>query len=194
MTRKAVVRSRHMKLFLHCVDELQPPMRDAVRDAFAKDDVESVEQSTATDWLPIELNVRMTESLWKVLGPGPRERFFVRLGTADFESSLLNSLVAGAIGVFGVDPKKLLGWAPRGWSQIFRDSGELEVVDAGDHEIRLVWRNLAQPLARSTVWMESVRCSMRALLDVLDVKGTVDLEVADASARHMALLFAWKGR
>ena len=125
----AEVRCRHMKLLFACVDE--DAAREDLRAALSADDMRLVDEAPPVAWLPVGVNVRATETVWRVLGRGKRVEFFARLGGHDFDSTLLKSVVATAIRLFGVEPLRLLEWVPRGWTQLFRDETQIAVKAVG---------------------------------------------------------------
>jgi hypothetical protein len=183
------VRCRHMKLFLECVDE--DPARADLRAALSAEDVRLVEESAPVAWLPVAVNVRATETVWRVLGKGAREAFFQRLGGHDFDSTLLKSIVATAIRLFGVEPLRLLEWVPRGWPQIFRDESKIVVKAEGPRRALVTFESLPPELAQSRAWVESVAASMSAFFKPTRKQGTVQVAEASAKDRRMVLAFEW---
>lgn len=181
-----------MKLLMGCVDALDPQARDAVRAAVPAEDLALVESAAAVSWLPVDVNLRATEAVAHALSPQAFDAFFRRLGDRDFDSTLLKSVVTGAIGVFGLEPSRLMSWVPRGWSQIFRDQTEISITVAGAGEARMSFVDLPAQLAASRAWRDSVAASMTAFFRATKREGTTDVESFDARARAMVLLFRWR--
>jgi hypothetical protein len=186
------VRSRHMKLFLRCVDAQEPASRDALLAAIPKEDVELVHESAAVAWLPTAINARATEVVWSVLDPKAREMFFLRLGIALLDSSLLNGLVTSAVRIFGVEPGRILRWTPRAWTQLYRDATRIVVYDIEPQSLRIRYESLPCSLARTFGWMESVAVSTGALFNVTGRTGAGAVEEADPAGRRMVLHFRWE--
>lgn len=181
-----------MKIFMGCVEALEPSERDAIRAAIGAEDLRLVEAATPVAWLPVEINLRATEAVGRVLGPQGSDLFFRRLGDQDFESSLLKSIVTGAIGIFGLEPSRLMRWVPRGWAQLFRDSTQITLSIAGAGKARLTFAGLPPMLAKSRVWRDSVASSMSAFYKATKREGTVEVESSEPATSTMVLLFRWR--
>lgn len=186
------VRARHMKLFVERVRDLDADRRDAVLARIGPVDLDAIENASPLDWFPVEINVRATEAVWKALGPGAREGFFLRLGMEDFESPLLKGVVATALRLFGVEPGSLLKFAPRGWSQVFRDDATVTAASPGKGVATLTYAGLPAPLAESRIWIDSVAASMGAMFAVTKKRGTVTAEQIDVASGSMTLVFRWE--
>ncbi len=191
-TIAAHVRARHMKLFLACVDAQEPTARAAITGAMRASDLELVRESGPTGWLPAEVNASATEVVWSALGPRAREAFFLRLGVADCDSSMLQSTVNGAVRLFGVEPARVLRWMPRAWTQIYRDSTQITVADAGVSSVRITFDALPPCLVRAAGWPGSVACSLGALFNVIGRVGAVAVEGVEPKARRMTLRARWE--
>jgi hypothetical protein len=189
--KSAEVRCRHMKLLLRVIDALDEPARGRIRAALPEDDLRLIEETTSVAWLPVEIDLRATEVIWRALDPLARVAFFRRLGDHDFESSLLKSIVTSAIRIFGVEPGRLLHWMPRGWAQLFRDSTRITINTDVAKEARVTFDDLPPQLAESPAWRDSVAASMTAFYGATRREGTVRVESADPLARSMVLLFRW---
>lgn len=182
-----------MKLFVDRVRALDADRRDAILARMAPADLNAIEEAQPLDWFPVELNVRATEVVWKTLGPGAREAFFLRLGMEDFESPLLKGVVATAQRLFGVEPGSLLKFAPKGWTQVFRDDAKVTAASLGKGVASLTYAGLPRPLAESRIWIDSVAASMGAMLAVTKKRGTVTAEQIDVASGSMTLVFRWEG-
>ena len=185
----AEIRCRHIKLLLACVDE--DPAREELRAALSPEDTRLIDEFAPVAWLPVVVNVRATEAVWRVLGKGKREEFFNRLGGHDFDSTLLKSVVATAIRLFGVEPLRLLEWVPRGWTQLFRDETQIAVKAIGPKHALLSFESLPSELAESRPWVDSVAASMTAFFKATRTQGVVLVDEASGKDRRMVLSFKW---
>jgi hypothetical protein len=186
------VRSRHMKLFLQCVDAQEPHCRDVLLAAMPREDIALIRESPPIAWLPSAINARATEIVWSALDPKVREMFFLRLGVALLDSSLLNVLLASAVRLFGVEPGRILRWTPHAWTQIYRDATKIVICDIAAQSLRMRFDSLPCSLARSVGWMDSVAVSTSALFNMTGRTGTGVVEESDAARCRMVLRFQWE--
>ncbi len=189
-----VVRARHMKNIVEALEALPQPRQDALMRALDAADLRAVREASATEWLDVGINVRMSEAIWRGSERPASERFFRDLMLRDFQSSYLKSLVASAIQLFGPSPGAFVKWVPRGWGTMFRDCGEVEARDVTQERARLVYTHLAPALVGSSVWLETVCASMSALFQIGNAVGDVLVEEQNVAARRAALLFRWQAR
>jgi hypothetical protein len=191
-TRGEHVRARQMKIFLECVEAQEPSARDVLLSALPAADLALVREAGPLAWLPAEVNARATEIVWSGLGPRAREAFFLRLGAALFESTLLNALLAGAVRLFGVAPGKILRWTPRAWPQIYRDGTRVTVTDVDAHALRIRFDSIPRCLATCPGWMESAACCVTAMFDVVGRTGAAAVEERDPANGRMVLRVRWQ--
>lgn len=181
-----------MKLFVDRIRELDTGARDEILARIGPDDLRVIAEAAPLAWLPVGINVRATEIVWTALGAGAREAFFLRLGMEDFESPLLKGVVATALRIFGVEPGSLLKFAPRGWSQVFRDDTTVTAASVSKGVATLTYSGLPRELAESRMWIHSVAASMSAMFAVTNTKGTVSAQKVDVASGSMTLVFRWE--
>jgi hypothetical protein len=192
VTTEEQVRSRHMKLFLQCVEAQEPAARDVLLAALPRADLGLVRESAPIAWLPVAVNARATEVVWSALDPKAREAFFLRLGAMLLDSSLLNVLVSTAVRLFGVEPGRILRWTPRAWTQVYRDTTRITVFDIHEYSLRIRFEGLPRVCVRASGWMESVALSTSALFSVTGRTGACALEDANVGGRSMVQRCRWQ--
>lgn len=158
--------------------------------------LEAISRATGLDWLPLSLNLQVTQAIYDGLGGAEADRFFRAHMLASFEGPILQALVATAVRMFGLDPASFARWVPRAWNMIFREVGEWKVPEpaAGATAVVLTLGRLPAECADHHVWLRSVSRSMAALLDLAKVSGAVELLPRPKGAGEVQYSLRWTPR
>jgi hypothetical protein len=81
----AAVRARHMKTFLEAIDALEPSEARIIRDRASPETLAEIETCLPSAWLPIEMDVELTEHVSIALGTARADRFYQKLTLGDYE-------------------------------------------------------------------------------------------------------------
>jgi len=135
------------------------------------------------DWLPIALNLQVTQAVYDGLGST----------AASFEGPILRTMVSTAVRMFGLDPVSFARWVPRAWHMIFRELGTWSVPETapGATSLVLTLSDLPGECADHQVWHRSVARSIAALFDLAKVTGVVDLLPRAQGGRAVQYALRW---
>jgi len=145
------------------------------------------------DWLPIALNLQVTQAVYDGLGSTAADRFFRAHTQASFEGPILQTMVSTAVRMFGLDPVSFARWVPRAWHMIFRELGTWSVPETapGATSLVLTLSDLPGECADHQVWHRSVARSIAALFDLAKVTGVVDLLPRAQGGRAVQYSLRW---
>jgi hypothetical protein len=178
---------------LDTIDRHDAALGARVRARLAPTTVATLASASAVSYVPVELDVEVTECLFAEAGAGTacdvlRENFSISL-----DSPLLSALVHGALRLFGRSPGRVLRWSSRMWSQLYRDAGSVEWIDDGPTSGRLEMRDLPACIAGSRPYLVGMAAAIDASFETMGVHGEVRVERSDAAARSATLRVDWKG-
>lgn len=179
--------------FVHStLDAMPADVADRVRARLAPETLAALGAASRIAWVPIAYDVEVTDALYLEVGP-ERARAFLRDNLRkSFDLPVLRGLLDTALRLLGRDPERVLRWAPKVWSQLFRDVGSLRFEVSGPGEARLVLSDLANDVLRSIPWLDGTAGAVTAVFDVLRVDGEARLEGPDRAARRAVLVLRWK--
>lgn len=184
------VKARHLKTFLelaaaHAAGErILRGVSTEVRHRIA--------HASAIDWLPIELDLILTEAVVDALSPQAARSFFHDLTVADLERPLLKPLVSSSVALYGQDPGGLVRQFPLAWVQLVDSCGEVSVLEHPEGGVLIVFEGLSPALLRrERVWLQAVCASLSALLTVSGKAGAVELTALDLGRRRAEVRFTW---
>jgi hypothetical protein len=158
--------------------------------------IATVARAGGLDWLPLALNVQVTQAIYDGLGAAEADRFFRAHTMASFEGPILQTMVTTAVRMFGLDPVSFARWVPRAWHMIFREAGAWRVPEPapGASALVLVLGGLPAGCADHQVWHRSVACSIAALFDLAQVSGVAEVLPRAPGAREVGFSLRWTPR
>jgi hypothetical protein len=173
---------------------LEPEVRERVRARLAPDTLGTLERSSRLAWLPIEIDVELTDAVYAELGAARAHALFRRNLTAALDTPILRSLAHGALRLFGASPERLFGWAPKAYMQLYRDAGAMRFESDGPGAARLELSLLPAAVAASRDYLDGVAAAVAAGFDLMGVDGEVRIERLDPAGRRACLRLQWEVR
>lgn len=152
---------------------------------------QALERASRIAWVPIELDVEVTHAIYAELGPARARELFRRNLSGALDSAVLRSLAQGALRLFGASPERLFSWAPKVYSQLYRDSGEMRFALDEPGSARLELSALPPCVARSRSYLDGVAASIVAGFDYMGTKGEVRIERHDVAALRATFRLEW---
>jgi hypothetical protein len=171
---------------------LEPEVRARVRSRLAPETLAKLESSSRLAWLPIEIDVELTHAVYAELGPARAHELFRRNLSGALDTPILRSLAHGALRLFGASPERLFGWAPKAYTQLYRDSGTMRFAPEGPGSGRLALSQLPPAIAESRDYLDGVAAALAAGFDLMGVKGEVTIERIDVRARCASFRLLWE--
>jgi hypothetical protein len=188
------VRAAFTQAALHAVLAAEPEVSARVRAALPAATLERVLDAGRGEWLPVAVDMDVTEAIAAVLGPERGAEFWRKSLLLTLDSPLLKPIVDGAIEIFGLAPEALLRWVPRGWSAVYRNCGNMTVLERGLRSGRVGFDDITPALLRSDVFIEALRASFEALFTVCHVYGEAKVDSLDRATRSAIYALTWTPR
>ncbi len=137
--------------------------------------VARVRKALPVSWLPLQLDVELTAALFDGAGTEEAVRVFRDAMAGSMDKSFLGPLVRGAVALLGRSPERLLRWAPKVWSAIYRDAGDLAV---GPHPEGLVleWLHAPRLAASQRDYLLGIAGAVEGALAALRIESQCRLE------------------
>jgi hypothetical protein len=185
------VRARHLKTLLSALERSGAATVAAVRARAGAALLERIDAATPAEWLPIELDVALTEAIARELGPRRTHAHFRAATGLDYETSLFRGFVHMASNLFGLTPATYVKLLPKGWSLVFRECGEFRAGEPATGRLELAYHDVPRVCA-TELWLESVRSSFHSCFDLCGLaEGRVEWGELDLRGRRAVFVFAW---
>ncbi len=185
------VRAAFTQAALHAALAAEPVR---LRAALAESPLDQVLDASRSAWIPVEIDMDVTEAITAVLGPDRCTEFWRKSLVETMRSPILGPMVDGVVAVFGLAPESLLRWTPRAWSAVYRNCGTMTVLERGIREGRIGFDDITPALLRSGAFIEALRASFEAVFTLCRVHGEVQVESLDVASRSAVYAFSWTAR
>ncbi len=157
----------------------------------------SIECAGPLAWLPIDVHLELCHRVVETLGPERFQLFIRDLMRRAYEESSLHRLFHTALGILGFDPGSLARFVPRGYDLLFRRCGHWrverigEAFDGTEAVSTLMLEQLPKCCVEDRVWVDSVACSLNALLVLAEAEGSVDVDAINEDAGYVRYRLSW---
>jgi hypothetical protein len=185
------VRARHMKAFMEAIDALKPPDAGSVRALANPDALLEIETCLPSAWLPIEMDVELTEHVSNVLGAARADRFYQKLTLGDYETSVFKSFIDMTVRMIGLSPNTYVKMVPHGFGLMYRDYGSFRALEREENRARLLFSTIPAVCCKNPLWLESVRSSFHTAFDLTNTRGLVEWDDLDLAGRRAVFSFRW---
>lgn len=157
------MRASYLISNLKALERLGPADERAVRER-VPDVIREIEQSVSIAWLPLELDVSMTEAVEEVCG-GVRLRRWCAEAMADSMSGPLLRPMLAAVQRMGITPHTALRRVPYGWKLIYKGCGTLTYtqLDTRSSQIVLVG---APPQMVGDTYLNAIAGTFEGVIEV----------------------------
>lgn len=181
-----------MKTLVECIGALPPAVGDRIRARLSPAHVSAIDEAVPAVWLPMDVNLSVTEATSLELGPQGAHLFFRAMVTSEYRTDTFRSFVASVARLLGLTPSTYVKMAPRGWELVFKNCGLLRPLDRQRQQAWLEYTNIPPVCLRNDLWIESVRSSFYSAFDLTRVEGQIRWEELDFSRRRAVLQFDWQ--
>jgi hypothetical protein len=181
-----------MKAFLEAIDALKPSEAAEVRARSARATLAEVEGCLPSAWLPIEMDVELTEHVSNVLGAARAHQFYQRLTLGDYETSVFKSFIDMTVRMIGLSPNTYVKMVPHGFGLMYRDFGSFRALEREETRARLLFSAIPSACVQNELWLESVRSSFHTAFALTRTRGQVEWDDLDLAGRRAVFAFRWR--
>lgn len=163
MTRPTM-RGSQLHANLVALQTLGAPEAEAIR-AVAPDAVRDIEAAIAVAWLPIELDVALTDAVVEVVG---HDRMRAWASEAILESTrgpLLGPITRTLVAM-GMTPASPLHRVPLGWPLVYRNCGEVTAERVDEHTVLLQHIEPPRAMSLSVTYREGIAGTFEGLMKI----------------------------
>jgi hypothetical protein len=179
-----------MKDYLAAVRRLPPSKQDAVLEGLDAL-VDRIEQAGNLEWLPVSVNLELTEAIFQKLGDEQADVFYQHWLKRQMSAPAFAGLVRTALSLFRFDTAAIAKWIPKAFDLMYRDYGAFVIDSVSPLQVNVQLSDMPRELVSHPNWCRSVCSGMYALFFLTGVKGTVELTKVDSALRTIKLVLCW---
>lgn len=177
---------------LEAIDGHDPALGRRVREALAPETRAAIEGASRIGFVPVALDVEVTERLYAVAGPDTARAILRANLAATFTSPLLRSFMDMALRLRGRDPARLFEWGSKVWNQLYRGCGAMAFQGLGPGEGRCVLEGLPPEIAEHPEYLDGAAAAISALFDLVEIEGRAELKAVDPDGQRAIISVLWE--
>jgi hypothetical protein len=179
-----------MKDYLAAVRRLPPSKQDIVLSGHTEL-IERIESAGNLAWLPIALNLELTDAVFRALGREQAEAFYQTWLKRQMGAPAFSGLVRTALALFRFDTAGVAKFIPNAFDLMYRDYGTFVIEHTGPEQVNVELQSMPAELVAHENWPRSVCSGLHALYFLTGVRGTSELSSVDPSTRSVRFLLRW---
>lgn len=179
-----------MKDYLAAVRRLPPSKQEAVLEGL-EPLVDTIEQASNLAWLPLAVNLQLTEAIFRALGDEAADAFYQNWLKRQMSAPAFAGLVRTALSLFRYDTASVAQWIPKAFDLMYRDYGSIEIETVSPLQVNVDLRGAPRELMTHAPWQRSVCSGMYALFFLTGVKGTVEVAEVSLKKRTLSYKLCW---
>jgi hypothetical protein len=185
------IRASYLQSSLAALARLDAREEAQVRARFGAAQIERVESAVRMSFLPLELDVALTEAVERVCGRPRALRWNADAVVYAARGPLLGP-VRLALLRLGMTPHAALRQVPRAWGLVYHACGFLGYERCGETEARLVHLDVPELVLSSDAYPHGIAGAFEGVIEVGGGRGSVQVELDRPRAR-ITYLCAWSG-
>ncbi len=171
--RPAQIRAAQLKANVESLRHLEDAHEHAVREQVGPELIAEIEAASSAEWLPLELDVRISLSVVEVCGFDGAKRWAYDSTLEALGGALLRNLVRPALRLFGAKPQTVLRFAPQVLGSLLSNCGEFSVEYPDQRTSVIVGVDLPQAFSAPTYYAEGYGAVFAAACSIVDVVPSV---------------------
>jgi len=160
----AQMRVSHLKANLESLDDLGAEHAARVR-AEAAGIVSAIQAAVSVAWLPIELDVELTDAVERVAGRARMREWSRNAIVRSTEGPLLRPMLS-ALTRMGMTPHSAFKRVPYGWSLIYRGCGDLSYEAVGPKEVLIIQRDAPRAILDSPSYVHGIAAAFEGIAQI----------------------------
>jgi hypothetical protein len=184
--RSPAVRASVVRDTLAFLDKFEPGAQKRVLDRVPLASREVIANTARSSWISIEHDHWTIDAMIDIFGR-PRAIECWRASLADLiERPLLRTFVGGMLTVMGRDPVRVVGLLVKGWSLVYRDLCDPQLITSSAGETIIQFRDIAPEIREHHNYLYSWNAACQGFARLGQVRGSVvfttapDLSSAEA--------------
>jgi len=186
-----LVRVNQLKSNLEAVALLSEEQKGQVIRGISSEVLESIENEGRTGWLPVAYDLEMTEAVWRVVGDSGVHEWGRESTVKAMQTSLIGSLLHGAVKLFKMDPETALKIAPMAWKSSFRNFGKITYQMIRDNQVELRLVDMPLDQVNSRPYFLGFAGAFEAFIVLGGFRGSVVMESVSKADKQVVFKGTW---
>lgn len=184
------MKASHIQENVRALAQLGPEREREARARISAATMDAVMSANRVAWLPIEYDVEITEAVGS-LGASATRDWSREAMLKTIDGPLFRAFVTGALNLFGSAAGMYLRLFVRGYSQIYRHCGTLQLIDEDVNSLTLRLVDAPASILKSEAYLEGLAGAFESSFALGNAKGHIDVAIRST---HCDFRCAWSQR
>jgi hypothetical protein len=182
---------RHLLSKIQALESFDAAARKRALDRFSENALQAIRQASADQWLPVEYNIELSESVAAEIGEEGLYAWGLKALNYSINSSMISPFIRAALSVFKIGPSTFIKVSPHLWKSIYRNCGELSVVEDGINAAQVLLNGLPPVMVNSRILIVTIAAFIQALFSFSGVKGRTMVERISTETGSATITASW---
>ena len=173
------------------LESFDAAVRKRVLERFSKAALKDIQQAKEDQWLPVEYNIELSESVAAEIGEEGLYDWGLKALSYSINSSMISPFIKAALSVFKIGPGTFIRVSPHLWKSIYRNCGELSVVEDGLDAAQVSLNGLPLVMVNSRILIVTIAAFIQALFSFYGVNGRAVIERISTETRSAIIMASW---
>ncbi len=191
LEKRPEIRCRQLLSKIKALESFDAAVRKRVLERFSKAALKDIQQAKEDQWLPVEYNIELSESVAAEIGEEGLYDWGLKALSYSINSSMISPFIKAALSVFKIGPGTFIRVSPHLWKSIYRNCGELSVVEDGLDAAQVSLNGLPLVMVNSRILIVTIAAFIQALFSFYGVNGRAVIERISTETRSAIIMASW---
>lgn len=188
---RPIMRASYIQDSLKSLDYLGPDRKRRVRAMMPADVLHEIESSMRGTWLPVELDIIITEAASRELGNNGVADWCAEALVRSADGPLIGPFLRTVVALWEPKPRTLYKYVPIIHGNIYKNCGVVTIKHAGPHAERIVFSGLPLQIINSLPYLSSIAGALEGAIRLCRLKGSVVLDQDTVAPQRREFLASW---
>jgi hypothetical protein len=164
---------------------------DRILARIPKTTLQTVKQAKKDQWLPVMLYCEINDCIAAEIGDEGCYNLSFRSFNKVVDSSIVSPFFRAALNLFKVNPKTVLKLFPIFTKSIYRNTGEVSILEKGPTRVQILFKNLPPFVAGNRNHLMGLAGGIHAVFSFSGAKALVILEKFSAETGEATFIASW---
>lgn len=191
MAGEPFMKASYLQDSLKSLEYLGLALKSKVLARIPQSTLREIEESVRGTWLPVELDVIVTEAAAEELGNDGVQDWSAEAMVRSAQGPIIGPFFKTIIALWEPTPKKLYKYAPKAFRSMYRNCGELSVKQVGPETERLTFSGLPFQIINSLPYLRSIAGALEGVIRLCRMNGTVTIEKEAMIPNRREFVASW---
>jgi hypothetical protein len=186
-----LIRASNIQQNLKSLNMFSPSISEQIKQQIPEAVLSQVTTAARSEWLPLELDIAVTEAVCKVAGTQNLIDWSRDALVKSADGPLIGPFVRGSLRLFGITPAGLYKLGPKIWSVVYRNCGIASYKVVASKLVHVTIEGVPMIMRQSNAYLLGVGGAIEAPMVFCRVKGKIKLDPSLETPSSVCYVASW---